>query len=167
MAASTLQSSSHEAISMREIADRISIRELVDAYAYCADRRDAEGQMSLFTEDTHFVMRNAKDPRPSQELHSRKALAPIFADLNKYDSTTHFIGQSAIHSLTAESATGETHCLAHLVSVTGEGRRLTAISLHRRGKWTFWAQKENKKGRCKRFSQVGQGVSIGFAPSTR
>jgi hypothetical protein len=74
-------------------------------------------------------MKNAKEPRPSQELHSREALAPIFADLKKYDSTTDFIGQSAIHSLTAESATGETHCLAHLVSVTDEGRRLTVISV--------------------------------------
>ena len=129
MPASTLQRSSHQAISMREIADRISIRELVDAYADCADSRDLDGQMSLFTEHTHFVMRNAKDPRPSQELHSRKALAPIFADLNKYDSTTHFIGQSAIHSLTTESATGETHCLAHLVFITGEGRRLTVITV--------------------------------------
>jgi hypothetical protein len=28
--------------------DRLEIRELVDAYAHCADRRDAKGQMSLF-----------------------------------------------------------------------------------------------------------------------
>jgi len=30
------------------------LRELVEAYAHCADRRDAKGQMSLFTADTHF-----------------------------------------------------------------------------------------------------------------
>jgi hypothetical protein len=30
--------------------------------------------MSLFTADTHFVVyMNAKDPTPSQELHSREA----------------------------------------------------------------------------------------------
>ena len=53
-------------------ADRLAIRELVEAYAHCADRRDAKGQMSLFTADTHFVVyMNAKDPKPSQELHSR------------------------------------------------------------------------------------------------
>ena len=39
-----------------EAADRLAIRELVDAYAHCADRRDAEGQKALFTEDTHFVV---------------------------------------------------------------------------------------------------------------
>jgi hypothetical protein len=44
--------------------------------------------MALFTPDTHFVVfMNAKDPRPFQELHSREALAPVFADLNKYAAT--------------------------------------------------------------------------------
>ena len=48
-----------------ELADRLAIRELVDAYAHCADRRDAEGQKSLFTEDTHFVVyMDGPDSRP-------------------------------------------------------------------------------------------------------
>jgi hypothetical protein len=43
--------------------------------------------MALFTADTHFVVyMNAKDPKPSQELHSREALAPVFAELNQYDA---------------------------------------------------------------------------------
>jgi hypothetical protein len=70
--------SKHIAISLEEAAHRLAIRELVDAYAHCADRRDVEGQMSLFTPDTHFVVyMNSKDPRPSQELHSRDALAGL------------------------------------------------------------------------------------------
>ena len=94
-------------ISPNETADRLAIRELVEAYAHCADRRDAEGQMTLFTPDTHFVVfMDAKDPKPSQELHSREALAPVFADLNKYSATMHFVGQSAILMLTADRATG-------------------------------------------------------------
>ena len=48
--------SKHIRISPEEAADRLSIRELVEAYAHCADRRDAKGQMALFTEDTHFVV---------------------------------------------------------------------------------------------------------------
>ena len=33
--------------------------------------------MALFTDDTHFVVyMNAKDATPSQDLHSRAALAP-------------------------------------------------------------------------------------------
>src|SRR6201993_5588745 len=76
--------SKHIAISPEEAADRLAIRELIEAYARCADRRDAKGQMSLFTVDAHFVVyMNAKDSTPSQDLHSREALAPVFADLNK------------------------------------------------------------------------------------
>jgi SnoaL-like domain len=67
----------HVAVSPEEAADRLAIRELIEAYARCADRRDAKGQMALFTTDTHFVVyMNAKDPKPSQELNSRESLAP-------------------------------------------------------------------------------------------
>jgi SnoaL-like domain len=122
--------SKHVAISPEEAADRLAIRELVEAYAHCADRRDAKGQMALFTTDTHFVVyMNAKDPRPSQELHSREALAPVFAALNQYDATTHFVGQSTILSLSSDRATGEAYCLAHHVTVDGITRRLMVASL--------------------------------------
>jgi hypothetical protein len=122
--------SKHVTIPPAEAADRLAIRELVEAYAHCADRRDAKGQMSLFTPDTHFVVfMNAKDPTPSQELHSREALAPIFADLNKYDATTHFVGQRTIFTLTSDRATGEAYCLAHHVTVNGGKRRLMLASL--------------------------------------
>lgn len=95
-------------ISTNEAADRLAIRELVEAYAHCADRRDAKGQMALFTTNTHFVVyMNPKDPKPSQELSSREALAPVFADLNKYAATMHFVGQSTILNLTADQGTGE------------------------------------------------------------
>lgn len=79
-----------------------------------------------------MVYMNAKDPIPSQELRSREALAPVFADLNKYDATTHFIGQSTILTLTNERATGEAYCLAHHVTVDGDKRRLMVASLRYR-----------------------------------
>jgi hypothetical protein len=120
----------HVRISPEEAADRLAIRELIEAYAHCADRRDAKGQVSLFAPDTHFVVfMNAKDPKPSQELHSREALALVFADLNKYDTTSHFVGQSTIFTLADDRATGEAYCLAHHVTVDGEKRRLMVASL--------------------------------------
>ena len=137
--------SKHETISAAEAADRLAIRELVEAYAHCADRRDAKGQMSLFTADTHFVVyMDSKDSKPSMELHSREALAPIFADLNKYHATTHFVGQSTISTLTEDRATGEAYCLAHHVTVNGGKRRLMVASLRyldtfvkKDGTWLF------------------------------
>jgi ketosteroid isomerase-like protein len=117
--------SKHVSVSPEETADRLAIRELVEAYAYCADRRDAKGQMNLFTTDTHFVVyMNAKDPKPSQELHSREELAPVFADLNQYAATMHFVGQSTIVTLNGDRALGQAYCIAHHLTVDGEKRRL-------------------------------------------
>ena len=154
----------HVAISTTEAADRLAIRELIEAYAHCADRRDATGQMALFTADTHFVVyMNARDPQPSQELHSREALAPVFADLNQYDATTHFVGQSTIFTLTGDRATGEAYCLAHHVTVNGGKRRLMLASLRYQdtfvkmdGAWLFaerllyvdWVEERALSGRA-------------------
>jgi hypothetical protein len=131
--------SKHVSFSPAEAADRLAIRELVEAYAHCADRRDAEGQVSLFTADTHFVVyMNAKDPTPSQELHSRDELAPVFADLNKYHATTHFVGQSTIFTLTSDRATGEAYCLAHHITVDRGNRRLMFASLRYLDTFVKW-----------------------------
>jgi SnoaL-like domain len=129
--------SKHVVISPEEAADRLAIRELVEAYAHCADRRDAKGQMALFTADTHFVVyMDAKDPAPTQELNSREALAPVFADLNQYVATMHFVGQSTIFTLTGDRATGEAYCIAHHLTVDGEKRRMMVAYLRYRDTFT-------------------------------
>ncbi|MEV7341809.1 nuclear transport factor 2 family protein [Streptomyces sp. NPDC093544] len=119
---------SHTSNSPQESADRLAIRELVDAYAHCADRRDAEGQMALFTKDTRFlVFMDTTATEPTQELHGREALAPVFDNLNTYRTTTHFNGQSTV-TLDGTRATGESYCLAHHVSVDESGQRTLMIA---------------------------------------
>jgi SnoaL-like domain len=123
------QRTTHESISGCEAADRLAIRELLDAYAHCADRRDAKGQMSLFTTNTHFVVfMDVKSEKPSIESHRREDLAPVFDDLNKYEATTHFMGQSTV-DLHGDRATGETYCIAHHVSASDEKRTLFIASI--------------------------------------
>jgi ketosteroid isomerase-like protein len=118
----------HPTLSPEEAADRLAIRELIDAYARCADRRDAAGQMALFTDDSHFaVYMDATLHEPTQELHGRDALAPVFDDLNTYVSTTHFNGQSTL-VVDGERAAGESYCLAHHLSVGEDGRRTMMIA---------------------------------------
>ena len=115
-------------ISPEEAADRLAIRELVDAYAHCADRRDAKGQMALFTEDTRFlVFMDYGSPEPTQELNGRESLAPVFDNLNTYAVTMHFNGQSTV-VLDGDQATGESYCLAHHLSVGEDGQRTMMIA---------------------------------------
>ena len=131
------------AISAEEAADRLAIRELIDAYADCADRRDAEGQKALFTENMHFVVyMNGAGTEPTDDLHGGEALTPVFAALNQYEVTMHFNGQSTLN-LDGVRATGDTYCIAHHVFSDGERKVMLAYLRYldtfakQAGKWFF------------------------------
>jgi ketosteroid isomerase-like protein len=135
-------------LDIEQMADRLAIRELIDAYASCADRRDATGQMALFTPDTHFVVyMDAKSAIPSQELRGRESLAPVFENLNGYKVTTHFNGQSTVE-LNGSRATGVSYCLAHHVTARDGNDSLMVASIRyldtfakQEGKWYFAERK--------------------------
>jgi hypothetical protein len=137
--------SPHSALSLEEAADRLAMRELIDAYARCADRRDAAGHMALLTHHTHILVNiDATQDEPTQEVHGRDALAPVFDDLTTYVTTTHFNGQSTV-VLDGERAAGESYCLAHHLSVGEDGRRTMMIAslryldefIKQNGVWLF------------------------------
>ena len=135
-------------ISPAEAADRLAIRQLVDAYAHCADRRDALGQMALFTIDTVFqVFMDSKLAEPTYVIKGREGLAPVFADLNQYQATTHFNGQSTV-AIDGGRATGESYCISHHLTVKGDQRTLMVASLRyldrfvkQDGAWLFAERK--------------------------
>jgi SnoaL-like domain len=117
----------HAELTPTEVADRLAIRELFDAYAHCADRRDAWGQKALFTADTRFaVYMDGEGSDVSYVLEGREALSPVFDDLNRYETTTHFNGQSTV-TLDGDSASGESYTIAHHV-FTEAGRRTIMIA---------------------------------------
>jgi hypothetical protein len=119
----------HVEMSPVEAADRLAIRELFDAYAHCADRRDAEGQKALFTVDTRFaVYMSGEGTEPSYVIDGREALTPVFADLNQYEATTHFNGQSTI-DLDGDRATGESYTIAHHLFTANGERKIMIASL--------------------------------------
>jgi ketosteroid isomerase-like protein len=119
----------HPGFSVREVADRLAIRELVDAYAFCADRRDAARQLALFTEDADFlVYMDSGNQSPTQHLRGRAALAPVFDELNTYEATMHFNGQNTT-VLDGDHACGVTYCLAHHVKVDGPARSLMIAAI--------------------------------------
>jgi len=144
---------------IQELEDRLAIRKLVDSYAYCADTRDAQGQMALFTEDTHFVVyMDSKSSVPTQTVNKREDLFPVFDNLNTYKTTMHFIGQSTILQLEEEKATGITYCVAHHLTVEDNVQKLMVASIKyhdsfvkQNGRWLFSERKllvdwiENRK----------------------
>ena len=77
-----------------EMADRLAIRALIDAWAHCADRRQPNEQAGLFAPDGTIAV-YAGDPvtsEPIQSLTGHAAMAEAFKVLSGYDVTTHFTG---------------------------------------------------------------------------
>src|SRR6476619_8621925 len=132
----------HPGLSLPEAAERLAIRELVDAYAYCADRRDAAGQMELFTEDTELVVfGDRRNPEPTQRFRGRAALAPAFNQLKNYQATMHFNGQSTT-TLDGLRASAVTDCVVHELSVDETAHTLMIVAIRyldslvkKDGKW--------------------------------
>ena len=133
----------------QQAADRMAIRNLVDQYAYCADTRDAQGQMALFTEDTSFIVfMDAKSAGPTQVINNRADLFPVFDNLNTYRATMHFNGQSTVLEQSDDTATGIAYCIAHHQTIK-DGVQILMIAyikyhdrfVKQNGKWLFAGRK--------------------------
>jgi hypothetical protein len=84
---------------------------------------------------------------PTQDLHRRESLTPVFDALNQYEVTMHFNGQNTV-VLDGDRATGEAHCIAHHVySQDGERKIMVAYLRYldafarESGKWLFAERK--------------------------
>jgi hypothetical protein len=128
-----------------DTADRVAIRELVDAWARHADRREPERQAALFAADGRVTvyMGEPETSEAVQVLTGRAELAAAFDALRGYEATTHFNGQ---HTATVDGdrATGETYCLAYHLWTSGGQRTLMIMSIRyldafirQDGKWLF------------------------------
>ena len=132
----------HVDLSVLEAADRLAIRELIDAYAFCADRRDVAGQLALFTEDTELVVfADSRNPEPTRRFRGRAALAPVFDELKNYQATMHFNGQCTT-TLDGLRASAVTDCLVHELSVDETAHTLMIVAIRyldslvkKDGKW--------------------------------
>ena len=137
-------------ITLQEMADRIAIKELIDAYAHDADRRDSEAQSNLFMPDgiiENYEGEPTATNKPDAILKGRKELRNGFATLKKYDITMHFNGQSDLQ-LNGDTATGETYCLAHQFWNENKQRILMIIGIRyydtfvrANGSWFFAKRK--------------------------
>src|SRR4029079_9811948 len=117
----------HADLTPSEAADRLTIRELFDAYAHCADRRDADGQKALFTDDTVFAVYMEGEANDATDvLQGRESLTPVFADLHRHEATMPFNGQSTV-TLAGDRATGESYTIAHHVFIE-EGIRKMMVA---------------------------------------
>ena len=102
---------------LREIADRLALRELVERYARAVDSRDYELAERLFLEDGELVGADFS-------LRGAAAIAKAMRRVERYVSTFHCIHNQLLE-LEPDQASGETTCTAHHVyEKDGERRKL-------------------------------------------
>jgi len=111
----------------------LAIRELIDAYAHCADRRDAEGQKALFT-DEHALPRlheRRGQPSPTEDLHGSHQLTPVFAaSQNSYEVTMQLSTGRARWTLEGRASLrrGPTASRHHVFTADGERKDHARLS---------------------------------------
>lgn len=106
-----------------EFRNNIAIRELIDNFAYYADRTKAQQQAALFVENgTMEIYRSEPDTsKPIFVLKGRKELEEAFRGLEKYKMTFHLNGQNSIKF--GDDTTGIVQCLAHHI-LFEDGKRM-------------------------------------------
>jgi len=99
--------------------DRVALRDLVEAYARCADRIDGEGLASLFVpEGVLRIVRRGVEEEPVQRT-GREEIATAIKRLDRYVATMHFVGNHYV-TVDGDTGTGEAYCVAHhLVGESG------------------------------------------------
>jgi len=71
---------------------------------------------------------DGESSEPTYVLQGREALTPVFADLNRYEATTHFNGQSTV-TIDGNRATGESYTIAHHLYTEDGTRKIMTASL--------------------------------------
>ena len=92
--------------------DRVALRDLVEAYARCADRIDGEGLAALFMpEGVLRIVRRGVEETPAERI-GREEIATAISRLDRYVATFHFVGNHYV-TVDGDEATGEAYCIAH------------------------------------------------------
>jgi hypothetical protein len=120
----------HAAVTPQEAGDRLAIRELIDAYAHCADFRQPEAQADLFAPGARTLVFMGEPGQAAQVLTTRQEHVDGFSTLSQYAATTHFNDQFTITLDTdGLGASGEGYCLAHHLLEAEGGRTLIVMSI--------------------------------------
>jgi|SRR5215216_7041660 hypothetical protein len=137
--AQTMKSGSTN-VNMREIEDKIQLRELVDTFSILADKKEVRKQTELFTENA--TVETYRNGALVSKLRGRKEIGNAFENfLKNFDIVYHFNGQHLV-SIQGNQATGTLYCLTYLFGQENGKRVKTSIGVRyndeyvrENGKW--------------------------------
>jgi hypothetical protein len=104
-----------------ELADRVALRSLVDAYADAADRLDAAGMARLFTPEATMVVLQRGTDVPLRELRGSQELETLVDGLRPFEQTQHLMVGHLAELSDPDTATGSVEGVAHHLVDRGSG----------------------------------------------
>jgi ketosteroid isomerase-like protein len=112
-------------MNIKELEDRISLKELVDSVSILGDRKDFNAQVQLFSEDA--LSETFSGGTSILKLQGRKAMAEAFGDfLKDFETVYHFNGQQVV-TLDGDKAIGTCYCLVTLIGNENAKKMKTTI----------------------------------------
>ena len=112
-------------MNIKELEDRISIKELVDSISILGDKKDFNAQVQLFTENA--LSETFAGGFSILKLKGRKEMAEAFGDfLKHFETVYHFNGQQVVN-IEGDKATGTCYCLITLVGDENDKKMKTTI----------------------------------------
>lgn len=126
------------------LADRIALRDLVDAYALEADRADGKAVAALFVANGWMTL--WLDPtrdEPTSHRFGRREIAAAIESLGRYHATHHVVS-SARATVRGDRARGVAMCVAHHLEGEPSDLRDRVMYIHYKdtfirndGQWWF------------------------------
>lgn len=106
---------------MKEIEDKLALKELVDTFSVLADKKETNKQTLLFTEDA--TVESYSDGQQSSSLKGRKQIGETFANfLSLFETVYHINGQQTV-TVSGDKASGTSYCLVVLIGEE-EGKKI-------------------------------------------
>ena len=100
-------------MNLKELANRISLKELIDNISILGDKKDFTQQVQLFTENA--VSETIAEGITILKLEGRIKMAEAFGKfLKDFETVYHFNGQQVVN-IEGDSATGTCYCLITLI----------------------------------------------------
>jgi len=101
-------------MNVKELEDRISLKQLVDEVSILGDRKEFTAQVQLFSEDA--ISETFAGGASILKLQGRKEMAEAFGNfLKDFQTVYHFNGQQVV-TINGNNATGTCYCL---ITLTG------------------------------------------------
>lgn len=112
-------------MNIQELADRASLKDLVDKISILADKKDVHTQVQLFSENA--VSETFAGGTSVLKLKGQKEMEEAFGDfLKDFETVYHFNGQQTV-TINGDKATGTAYCLVTLIGIENGKKMKTTI----------------------------------------